>query len=492
MIAVGGILHESNSFHSVKTKLEDFRRPSAATPAETLDRWADNLDEIAGFIHGGRVNGLDLYPTIAAHATPSGPVTDAALDALTSELIAKLKAAPKLDGILLALHGAMVTESYPHGDAEIVRRVRAAMGNTIPLVVTHDFHANISPEIVERSTVLLTYKTCPHIDQKERGIQAAGIISKIAYGKVKPVQVLVKPGMLYNIRYQYTSIPPLRPIYDEELRLEKEPGVLAVSVSGGYQYADVPAMGASVVVATDGNREQAHAIAKKLSDMLWATRDGLKLNVPEPAEAVRRAMASTKSPVVLVEMGDNIGGGSAGDATFMLDELIKQKAKGWVVAMADPAAVAAAVQAGVGGRFEGLVGGKTDKIHGAPVRVTGTVKTVYDGKFRETEIRHGGQMYYDQGLSAVIEVDGSTRDLGSYVLLTSRRMVPFSLHQLISAGILPERQKILVAKAAIAFRAAYEPIAGEIIEVDTPGATAINPQRFTWKRVPPDLFGLKP
>ena len=373
-----------------------------------------------------------------------------------------------------------------------MRRVRAAVGNTIPLVVTHDFHANISPEIVERSTVLLTYKTCPHIDQKERGIQAAGIISKIAYGKVKPVQVLVKPGMLYNIRYQYTSIPPLRPIYDEELRLEKEPGVLAVSVSGGYQYADVPAMGASVVVATDGNREQAHAIAKKLSDMLWATRDGLKLNVPEPAEAVRRAMASTKSPVVLVEMGDNIGGGSAGDATFMLDELIKQKAKGWVVAMADPAAVAAAVQAGVGGRFEGLVGGKTDKIHGAPVRVTGTVKTVYDGKFRETEIRHGGQMYYDQGLSAVIEVDGSTRDLASYVLLTSRRMVPFSLHQLISAGILPERQKILVAKAAIAFRAAYEPIAGEIIEVDTPGATAINPQRFTWKRVPQDLFGLKP
>ncbi|MBK7927280.1 MAG: M81 family metallopeptidase [Bryobacterales bacterium] len=104
--------------------------------------------------------------------------------------------------------------------------------------------------------------------------------------------------------------------------------MLAVSVSGGYQYADVPAMGASVIVATDGNREQAEGIAKKLSDMLWATRDQLKLNVPEPAEAVRRAMASGKSPVVLVEMGDNIGGGSAGDATFLLGELMKQKATG--------------------------------------------------------------------------------------------------------------------------------------------------------------------
>lgn len=492
VIAVGGILHESNSFHSVKTRLDDFRRPSAATPQATLDQWADNLDEIAGYIQGGRKAGFDLYPTIAARATPAGPVTDAALDALTGELIAKLKAAPKLDGILLALHGAMVTESFPHGDAEIVRRVRAALGDKIPLVVTHDFHANVSPEIVAQTTVLLTYKTCPHIDQKERGLQAAGIMARIVTGEVKPVQALVKPGMLYNIRYQYTSVPPLRPIYDEELRLEKEPGVLAVSVSGGYQYADVPAMGASVIVATDGDRTQAQTIAKKLSGMLWATRDQLKLNVPEPAEAVRRAMSSTKAPVVLVEMGDNIGGGSAGDATFMLSELVRQKARGWVVALADRAAVAEAVKAGIGGRFSSPAGGRTDKIHGDPVNITGRVKTIYDGQFRETEIRHGGQMYYNQGLSAVIEVDGSTRDLASYVLLTTERQVPFSLHQLISAGILPQRQKILVVKAAVAFRAAYEPIAGEIIEVDTPGATAINPRRFTWKRVPHDLFGLRP
>jgi microcystin degradation protein MlrC len=492
VIAVGGILHESNSFHSVKTRLEDFQRREGATPQATLDLWADNLDEVAGFVHGGRSGGLDLYPTIVARATPSGPVTDAALDGLTSDLIRKLKTAPKLDGILLALHGAMVTESHPHGDAEIMRRVREAMGNRIPIVVTHDFHANISPEIVERSTVLLTYKTCPHIDQKERGVQAADIMSRIAYGKVKPVQALVKPGMLYNIRYQYTSVPPLKPIVDEELRLEKQQGVLAVSVSGGYQYADVPAMGASVVVATDNNPELAREIANKLSGMLWDTRGELKLNVPDAATAVKKAMASTKHPVVLVEMGDNIGGGSAGDATIILSELVAQGARGWSVSIADPAAVKQAVAAGIGGAFDMNVGGKTDKMHGDPVRIRGRVKTIYDGLFRETEIRHGGQRYYDQGLSAVIEVEGSTRDEASYVLLTTKRMVPFSLHQLISAGILPERQKILVAKAAIAYRAAYEPIAGEIIEVDTAGTTAINPQRFTWKRVPADLFGLKP
>jgi microcystin degradation protein MlrC len=491
-VAVGGILHESNSFSSVKTRLEDFQVYTAEPGRDVLSVWVDNNDEVAGFIEGGRRMGLDLVPTLVAHAVPSGPVTDQALDALTAELTRRLKGAGKLDGVLLALHGAMVTESHPHGDAEIARRVREVIGPNMPLVVTHDYHANISPEIVERSTVLLTYKTNPHVDQKERGNKAAEIMAGIASGRVKPAQALVKPGMLYNIRFQNTNLEPLLPIVEETRRLEKEPGVLAVSVSGGYQYADVPAMGASVVAVTDNQPEKAREIAQRLSDMLWATRDRLKLNVPDAATAVRQAAAGDKFPAVLVEMGDNIGGGSTGDATFILSELVRQTATGWVVAIADPEAVGIAARAGVGAPFDAPVGGKTDKLHGEPVRVRGRVKSLHDGQFMETEIRHGGQRYYDQGLTAVIEVEGSTRDLKNLLMLTTRRQVPFSIHQLVSCGIYPERQKILVVKAAIAFRAAYEPVAARIIEVDTGGVTAINPARFTYKRVPPMLFGLKP
>ncbi len=491
-VAIGAILHESNSFSSVKTRLEDFEIRRAEAGRDVLADWADNNDEVAGFIEGGRRAGLDLVPTLVAHAVPSGPVTDQALDALCQELAERLKAAGKIDGVLLALHGAMVTESHPHGDAEIVRRLRQAIGPALPLVVTHDFHANVSPEIVERTTVLLTYKTNPHVDQKERGHKAAEIMAGILAGRIRPAQALAKPRMLYNIRFQNTNREPLAPIVEETRRLEKEPGVLAVSVAGGYQYADVPAMGAGVVAVTDNQPERAREIAKRLSDMLWATRDRLKLDVPDAAEAVRRAMASDKFPVVLVEMGDNIGGGSAGDATFVLSELIRQKAAGWFVAIADPQAVQAAVRAGVGGTFDAPVGGKTDKLHGEPVRIRGRVKSLHDGRFMEPEIRHGGQRYYDQGLTAVIEVEGSARDLKNLVMLTTRRQVPFSIHQLVSCGVYPERQKILIVKAAIAFRAAYEPVAGRIIEVDTGGVTAINPARFTYKRVPPDLFGLRP
>jgi microcystin degradation protein MlrC len=391
----------------------------------------------------------------------------------------------------MPLHGAMVTEKYPSGDAELVRRVREAMGANFPIVVTHDFHANITPEIVRDSNVLITYKENPHIDPKDRGLQAARIMAGIVSGKLKPVQAVVKPPMMYNIVYQHTKRPPLLPIVEESRRLEENPKILACSVSGGYQYADVPQMGPSVVVVTDGDRALAEREARRLSDMLWATRDQLVLKVPDAAEAVRQARTATKFPIALIDMGDNIGGGSAGDSTFILEQLLKQGAQGWVVVMADPAAVDAAKKAGIGGGFDMPVGGKTDDLHGKPVRVRGRVKALHDGRYVETEVRHGGGRYWDMGHTAVIEADGSTADLPNLLLVTARRSSPNSLHQLISNGVYPQRQRMLVVKGAIAPRAAYEPIAAQIIEVDTPGVTAVNPKRFTYRHVRRPLFGLE-
>ncbi len=490
-IAIAGILHESNSFSSVKTPLADFERGGIRRGAEVVEAYAPARHEISGILEGARRFEFEAVPLLAASATPSGPVTAEAFEALTRELAERLNAAGPLDALLLALHGAMVTEAYPHADAEIVRRARAAAGAELPIVVTHDFHANIPEEIVRDSTVLLTYQTNPHVDQFERGLRAAGIAARIARGQVKPAQALAKPPMIYNIRFQNTNAEPLRPVAEESRRLEGEAGILAASVAGGYQYADVPALGPGAVVVTDGDPERARREAARLSEMLWATRGHLRLELPGAADAVRQAMESPRRPVVLAEMGDNIGGGSAGDATFLLAELIRQKASGWFVAIADPAAVERAAHAGVGRPFEGLVGAKTDKLHGEPVRVRGRVKSLHDGRYLETEVRHGGQRYHDQGLTAVIEVEGSAPEELNLLMLTTRRQTPFSLHQLISCGVYPERQRILVVKAAIAFRAAYEPIAARIIEVDTGGVTAVNPARFTYRLARRPLFGLE-
>jgi len=249
-------------------------------------------------------------------------------------------------------------------------------------------------------------------------------------------------------------------------------------------------MGPSAIVVTDNDAPLAEREAKRLADLLWASRDKLQARAPDAGEAVRRAMASTKTPVALMDTGDNIGGGSSGDSTFLLAELLKQKAQGWVVVIADEPAALAAFRAGVGQTFDLDVGGKTDKLHGAPVRVKGRVRSLHDGKFVEPAVRHGGGRYWDMGPSAVIEVEGSTRDLANLLLLTPKRVIPFSLHQLISVGIYPERQKILVVKGTIAPRAAYEPVAGEIVEVASGGVTAVNPALFRFEHVRKGLFGM--
>lgn len=492
VIAVGEISHESNSFSTAKTELADFGwapDPSAAEAALRREEAAKTV--MSGYLEAGRRYGWTLRPTVLARATPRGPVTDEAFETLVSALLAGLVRERRLGGVLLSLHGAMVTERHPSGDTEIVRRVRQALGRT-PLVVTLDFHANVTPEIVRDTDVLLTYKENPHVDTRERGLQGARIMQDIVTGRARPVQALAKPPMLYNIIFQYTRREPLLPIVEESRRLETDRRILAASVSGGYQYGDVPHMGPSAVVAANADAELAEREARRLSGMLWASRETMTLRLPDAAAAVEQARGSRDVPVALMDLGDNVGGGSAGDSTFLLAELLRQEAAGWVVTIADPEAVQSAVRAGIGGRFDGWVGGKSDGLHGRPVRVRGRVSSLHEGRYVEPEVRHGGERYYDMGLTARLTIDGSTPDLANVLLLTARRSSPNSLHQLTSCGVYPERQRILVVKGAIAPRAAYEPVAARIVEVDTPGATTANPARFSYTRVRRPLWGLDP
>ncbi|MBK9168668.1 MAG: M81 family metallopeptidase [Bryobacterales bacterium] len=495
VIGIGGIIHETNTFNPRKTTIEDFATGLGGAGILRGDEIVKAMEKgdstLTGFIQGAKEFGLALHPTISAGPQTIGTVTDEAFDALTSELIDRLKAAPKLDGILLFLHGTMVAESHSHADAEVVRRVRKAFGDRMPIAVTHDFHANVSDEIVELSTILVTYKENPHLDARERGLQAARLLARTIRGEIRPTQAIARPPMIYNIVFQNTFQGPIKPVVDESKRLETQPKVLAASVPGGYQWADIPAMGPAAIVITDNDPALAKREAQRLADMLWATRSQLRLDLPDPAAAVRMAMSAAKHPVTLMDTGDNIGGGSSGDSTFILAELVRQKAEGWVVALADGEATEAAFRAGVGGAFDMPVGGKTDTMHGQPVRIRGRVKVLTDGRFVEPEVRHGGIRYWDMGPTAVIEAEGSTPDLGSYLILTKKRIIPFSLGQLTSGGIDPKRQKILVAKGTVAPRAAYEPVSAQIIVVDSGGVTAVNPARFTFRRVREGLFGME-
>ena len=219
-VAVGGLRAESNSFYPSLAEMRSRELPSRE---EWLREGARGRSVRAGLIEGAADLGLDLYPITTASASFLGKVSDQSFNASLDALVNDLKNAdPPFDGVFLDLHGAMVVESYPHGDAEVARRVREAMGPDFPIVVTNDFHGNVAPELVENCNVLITYKEHPHLDTKERGLQAARIMASMVAGKVKPVQALEKPAILINLIHQDTFTGVLKPIVAESRRLEAE------------------------------------------------------------------------------------------------------------------------------------------------------------------------------------------------------------------------------------------------------------------------------
>ncbi|MBX7214088.1 MAG: M81 family metallopeptidase [Thermoflexales bacterium] len=487
-IAIAQVYHESNSFAAASTPLAAFR---VLRGAEIPRYYTGAHNEVTGFLEGAAVHGYDAVPTLCAFATPSGVVEAAAFDWLADALVEALRAAGPLDGILLALHGAFVSHNHDNADAEFVRRVRATFGPQLPFVVTHDPHSSIGQAVIDNVDALVVYKTNPHVDMRERGLQAASIIIRMIRSEVRPVMAYRSLPMMVNIVHQHTASPPLRDLWASLPALEREPGVLAASLSLCYQYSDVPAMGNAVVVVTDGNQAQADRIADDLAARLWALREDLDVRIPDVATAVATARAAPAGPFVIVDIGDNVGGGSAADATFVLAELLRQDADGWVVVLADPEAMRACHAAGVGATLSLRVGGKTDHLHGEPVAVTGRVKCLHDGRFEERAARHGGVRWGDQGLTAVLEVQAHPDHQPSYIVLTGTRCAPMSLHQLQSVGIEPAYMKILTVKAAIAWKAAYEPVMTGFVVADTPGATTVNPKRWTYRKVRRDLWGLE-
>jgi microcystin degradation protein MlrC len=482
-ILVASIMHESNSFSADKTTLADF---TFFDPAG----WAESSTEVAGMLSALDPAEFDIVRAFFASATPKGTVTAEAYQALTARLADAIAAAGPVDGMLLALHGAMVSGEFPQADEETVRRARLALGSDTPLVVTHDFHANISPATVELSTALVAYQQNPHLDTFDRGARAAGILARTLRGEVRPVQAIVKPPLVWNIIYQNTFQEPLLSVVQASQALERQPGILAASVVGGYQYADVEFLGPSVVVVTDGDPARAQTEAEGLAASMWNLRDEIALRLPGPAAAVSDAMASDRFPVALFDAGDNIGGGAAGDETFLLEQFLAQQARGWVVVLFDPPAVEAAKLAGIGAGFDREVGGATPATLSRPVRVRGRVRSLHLGDYVEPAVRHGGKRHWSLGHAAVIEVEGSTPDELNLLVVTSLRSSPDSIHQLTSCGIYPERQRILTAKGTIAPRAAYEPVAARIVLVDTPGRTSVNPRNFAFHRVRGGILGV--
>jgi microcystin degradation protein MlrC len=484
-IAIAGFMHESNTFNPLLTDRAAFLSQSLTAANDLLDEWRDAHHEVGGFIEAAAIEHFEPVPLLMAWATPSGPVTDEMFDDITERLCTLLRES-RADGLLLALHGAMVAQSHLDADGEVLSRLRRAIGPAFPIAVTLDLHGNVSQRSVDNCDLAVAYRTCPHVDQRECGRRAASLLVRQLRGEIRPRLAMAKPPLIVNIMAHDTSRPPLRPFMEAARALELRPGILAASLLPGFAYADVPQMGPSILVVSDGDVEIARRAAEGLAEELWQARESFAARMPDAAAAVAQAVRCDKPPVVLVDTGDNVGGGSAGDGTTLLSELLRQGATDSIVCLYAPDEVRQCAAAGTDNEVSLTVGGKIDRLHGEPLAVTGRVRLLHDGIYVESEVRHGGRRVNRMGATALVELPG--RNL---LVLNSLRHPPFSLGQLTCLGIRPQQQRILVVKAAIAYKAAYAPLAGTIVEVDTPGLTAVNPERFVYRHIRRPLYPLR-
>jgi microcystin degradation protein MlrC len=493
-VAIGGISHETNTFSSISTDLALFQRRTLLRGEALLAGSRGVGNTLGGMVDAAEALGWQLVPTLFASAVPSGRVRRGTFETLTEELVRGIAAARQhgLDGVLLALHGAMVAEAVEDADAEVLRRARRAAGPDTPIVVVFDSHANLTPAIVDHADLVLGFKTYPHIDTYARGTEAATLLERLHRGAIRPVRALRQVPMLVPLPAQRTEGPtPMRDLLRLVTRLEGLPGILSITLAGGFPYSDVHDAGLAVVVTSDDDRELAERIAEDIARACWERREHFRpeLTPIDEALAIARRAQGGAGPVVLADVADNPGAGAAGDGTAILDALLRAGIAGVAVGvLADAESVARARAIGAGGRGRFHLGGKVDHLHGPTLDVEARVRFVGEVTFTNRGPMGTGARTR-LGRTTVLEVSpphdamptGQTAPVE--VIVSEQRVQVLDPELFRAAGIQPEQRRVLVVKSSVHYRAAFEPLASVVIDVDGPGLSSPDLRAFPYRNV---------
>lgn len=482
-VALGGIVHETHSFAETPTTLADFKKQSLHVGVDLLETMTGTRSGIGGMIEGATRRGWELLPTLYAAAMPSGIVSEQDYQTLLTQLLNTISDALPLDGLLLSLHGAMVTENELDVESDILAKVREVIGNNVPIVVELDMHGNISSRTVELADVLLAFDTNPHIDPYTRGQESTAILESLISNEIHPTTAYVSVPVILAPQATGTSDLPLKAVHERVAAMESESDVVCICVMAGFAYADTPFTGSSIIVTTHDRPDLAREYAQELADIFLQNYGNAPPDFLSPDQAVLQALAQAGKPIILVDSADNIGGGTPGDGTDALKAMLAHDVQEGTVVLADAEAVAICWKVGINNTVTLAVGGKTDKWHGSPITVRGIVKTLSEGIFEcELADNHFASFYGNtikMGRTVWLRVQGIN------IILTTHKTPPFDLAQLRGIGVIPEEQKMIAVKSAVAYRAAYLPIAAGIIEMDTAGLCSANLSRFPYRHVDP-------
>ena len=383
----------------------------------------------------------------------------------------------------------MVSETEDDAEGALLEAVRGVVGPDVPVVATLDLHANATSRMARHANALVSYRTYPHVDGYERAVQAAQLVEDALQGWKRPRCLLVQPAMLRGADHGRTTQPGImRDLLARAEAFEKQPGLNVVSIQVGFTWSDIPWAGPSIAVSHEpGAEDAATQAAEALIAEMWARRNEFSSSYRSIDEAVMAARRGGDRPLVLAEGTDNPGGGGYNDAPNLLRALLDAGIANVAVGtIYDPGTVRQALKAGVGARIEVVLGGHTDPSLGAPVRATAEVQHLSDGNFRNDGPMNAG-VQVALGATAVLRL-GDSID----VVATSTRIHTIDLQVFLSQGIDPLGRNVLVVKSSQHFRAAFEPIAREVMLVDAGGLCSTDASRFTYANLRRPIWPLDP
>ncbi len=421
--------------------------------------------------------GWELVPGLQAFATPGGKTPRVVYESLRDELLDDLSASGRIDAVMLFLHGAMVADGYDDCEGDLLRRVRARVGDRIPIGAELDLHCHVTDAMLTYADVLVGYKHYPHTDTYERLEDLFRIIADTTEGKVRPRMARAKCRMLGMF---HTTRQPMSDFVDRLYAIEREPGVLNAWLAHGFPYGDVPDLGACAVVTTDGDANRAASLARDIRDAFFAIRERITPPLLTLDESLDAALAEPASPVTIADTADNTGGGAPGDSTFFLRAVLERGIGNVAIGpVYDPGAVAICHDAGPGAHLELRIGGKLGPESGEPVDCTCTVIDVAE---RVVQTLNGGPS--NLGRSASVRI-GSSAAGAIEVTLTSKRVQAGSPELFTQLGIDPLTKRLLIVKSTQHFWAGFAPISSAVFYATGRGALQGRMQDIPYRRIRP-------
>ena len=488
-IASGGVQHETNTYTDAPTTRGDFERDSMCGPdfggGDTIfERFTDTGTIHGGYIAGAKSADFELVPLICTKAQPLGRVDQAAFDEMLGLFLSRLADAGPVDGVLLDLHGAQVNQHDDDAEGAFIKATRDALGDDMPVFVTLDLHANITPKMAQYADSIIGYDTYPHVDMFDRGKEAAELMARTVRGEVKPQLAYRQLPLLTLPPKQCTLRQPMMGLIDKLHELESRPGILTATISMGFPFADIRDAGVSVLVTADGDQTLAESAAEELAGWVWDLRDELQPELITPEELIEKEKTLSPGLIIYADGSDNPGGGAPSDGTVALQALIDAGVENACVGLIhDPETAQQAHQAGVGATIDVRLGGKADDRHGDPVVGSAKVLALSDGLFV-----HQGPMSRgiprELGLTALINIGGVD------VVVNTYRAQLLDAEMIRIVGLKPEDKRILVVKSAVHFRADLGPRAAHIFDADTPGIHRPDLDNFEYKTLRRPIYPL--